>query len=120
VSAVADSGALQQFAPGDDQIAEEVARAQRLRLDDSRGAASWRVTRANVDAWWEARWYLDFAGLVLAIVAVYMLGRLVGGYLGRRLLAAFESQIQCLAQFVGKDCIAVFLLLLLQWLKARE
>lgn len=91
VSAVADSGALQQFAPGDDQIADEVARAQRLRLDDSRGAASWRVTRANVDAWWEARWYLDFAGLVLAIVAVYMLGRLVGGYLGRRLLAAFES-----------------------------
>ena len=53
VSAVADSGALPQFAPGDDQIADEVARAQRLRLDDSRGAASWRVTRANVDAWWK-------------------------------------------------------------------
>jgi uncharacterized membrane protein len=91
VSAVADAGALAQFAPGDDQVAEEIARAQRLRLDDSRSAAVWRATRGNVDAWWEARWYLDLAGLVLAIVAVYALGRLVGGYLGRRLLAAFES-----------------------------
>jgi uncharacterized membrane protein len=47
--------------------------------------------RENVANWWSARWYLDLAGLVLAILAVYILGRLVGGYLGRRLLAAFES-----------------------------
>ncbi len=91
VTAVAEGGALPQFVAGEDQIEEEIVRAERLRLDTSRGAASWRATRLNIDAWWEARWYLDLAGLVLAIVAVYVLGRLVGGYLGRRLLAAFES-----------------------------
>jgi len=91
ISAAADGGTLPQFAPGEEEILAEQQRAARLRLDESRASASWRATRANVDAWWEARWYLDLAGLALAIVAVYVLGRLVGGFLGRKLLAAFES-----------------------------
>lgn len=91
VTAVAEGGALPQFAASEAQITEEIARAERLRLDPSRGAASWRATGMNIDAWWEARWYLDLAGLALAIAGVFVLGRLVGGYLGRRLLAAFES-----------------------------
>ncbi|MFM2165326.1 MAG: hypothetical protein RL325_1763 [Planctomycetota bacterium] len=93
VTAIAESADLDAFRPGEAEIVLEQERAQRLRLDDSRDAAEWRATRASVDAWWEARWYLDLAGLVLAIAAVYVLGRLVGGFLGRKLLAAFEAAV---------------------------
>jgi len=93
VTAIADSADLEAFRPSDGAILLEQEKAQRLRLDDSREAAEWRATRDAVDAWWEARWYLDLAGLVLAIVAVYILGRLVGGFLGRKLLSAFEAAV---------------------------
>ncbi len=79
------------FTPSPEEIRDEQVRATRIRLDASESAARWRLIRENVANWWSARWYLDLAGLVLAITAVYVLGRLVGGYLGRRLLAAFES-----------------------------
>jgi uncharacterized membrane protein len=92
----ATAGSTQQFAASEEQIAEEQTRAQRLRLDPSREAAERRAVRTNVDAWWEARWYLDLAGLFLAIAAVYVLGRLVGGYLGRTLFSAFEAAVMAL------------------------
>jgi uncharacterized membrane protein len=92
----ASAGSMHEFAATDAQVAEEQARAQRLRLDPSRESAERRAVRANVDAWWEARWYLDLAGLFLAIAAVYVLGRLVGGYLGRTLFSAFETAVMAL------------------------
>jgi uncharacterized membrane protein len=91
VAAAAEPAGIDAFRPSEGEIALEQERAQRLRLDSSREAAVWRATRASVDAWWEARWYLDLAGLALALVSVYALGRLVGGFLGRKLLAAFET-----------------------------
>lgn len=91
VAAVADRSDLEPFRPAAEAMQVEKARAERLRLDASEEAVRRRVIRSNVTEWWEARWYLDLAGLALAIVAVYTLGRLVGGYIGRRLLAAFES-----------------------------
>jgi uncharacterized membrane protein len=93
VTAVASGSDIEQFRPSPDAIAAETARATRLGLDASDDAVRWRAIRANVTEWWEARWYLDLTGLVLAIVVVYLLGRLVGGYIGRRLLAAFESGV---------------------------
>jgi len=91
VAAGAETAGVVAFVPTEPEIAAEQERAQRLRLDASREAAVWRATRSSVDAWWAARWYLDLAGLALALVAVYILGRLVGGFLGRKLLAAFEA-----------------------------
>jgi len=91
ISASAESAPLPQFLPTSEELQAEQDRAQRARQDASVDAARWRLTRESVRAWWDARWYLDFAGLVLAIVTVYILGRLVGGYLGRKLLAIFES-----------------------------
>jgi uncharacterized membrane protein len=91
ISASAESAPLPQFLPTSEELQAEQERAQRARQDASVDAARWRLTRESVRAWWDARWYLDFAGLVLAIVTVYILGRLVGGYLGRKLLAIFES-----------------------------
>ena len=91
VSTAADRSDLEPFRPSAEALAAEKTRAERLRLDASEAAVRGRVVAANVAAWWDARWYLDLAGLVLAVAAVYVLGRLVGGYIGRRLLAAFES-----------------------------
>ncbi len=91
VAAVADGSALKPFRPAPEAMQAEKTRVEPLRLDASDAAVRSRVVRANVTEWWEARWYLDLAGLALAIVAVSILGRSVGGYIGRRLLAAFES-----------------------------
>jgi len=91
VASASEASGSTLFEPSADEIRDEQARATRVRLDGSEAAARWRLVRANVANWWSARWYLDLAGLVLAIFAVYILGRLVGGYLGRRLLSAFES-----------------------------
>ena len=43
--------------------------------------------------WWEARWYMNFIGLFVAILAVYIAGRLLGGFLGRGIYNKLESLI---------------------------
>jgi uncharacterized membrane protein len=87
----AESIPLEQFLPTEAEVAAEQTRALQLRLDTSASAARWTLVREHISAWWNARWYLDLVGLVIAVVAVYALGRLVGGFLGRTLLAAFEA-----------------------------
>lgn len=96
ISAVADNAPLEQFLPTAEEVASEQERAAKLRLSSEEGTARWRLVRANVDSWWDARWYLDLTGLALAMVVVYFLGRLVGGYLGRKLLGVFESGLVAL------------------------
>lgn len=91
VALSAESIPLEQFLPTEAEVAAEQTRALQLRLDTSASAARWTLVREHISAWWNARWYLDLVGLVIAVVAVYALGRLVGGFLGRTLLAAFEA-----------------------------
>jgi uncharacterized membrane protein len=91
VALSAESIPLEQFLPTEAEVAAEQTRALQLRLDASASAARWTLVREHISAWWNARWYLDLVGLVIAVVAVYALGRLVGGFLGRTLLAAFEA-----------------------------
>ncbi len=91
VASIADSTDSREFRADEAEVVIEQARAAKLGLDSTARTAQWRLVRANVAAWWEARWWLNLVGLLLAIISVYILGRLVGGYLGRRLLAAFES-----------------------------
>ncbi|RLS95133.1 MAG: DUF502 domain-containing protein [Planctomycetota bacterium] len=91
VALSAESIPLEQFLPTEAEVAAEQTRALQLRLDASTSSARWTLVREHISAWWNARWYLDLVGLVIAVVAVYALGRLVGGFLGRTLLAAFEA-----------------------------
>lgn len=91
VALSAESIPLEQFLPTEAEVAAEQTRTLQLRLDASASAARWTLVREHISAWWNARWYLDLVGLVIAVVAVYALGRLVGGFLGRTLLAAFEA-----------------------------
>lgn len=90
VAAAAEAAGASTFQPTAIEVEAEQQRAARLLLDDRAEPARWRLVRSKVADWWAARWYLDLAGLALAIVAVYMLGRMVGGFLGRKLLAMFE------------------------------
>ncbi len=55
---------------------------------------------ANVDQWWVSNhWYLDVIGVIVAIVAVYVAGRLLGGFFGRRLYRRLEGFITALPVF---------------------
>ncbi len=48
---------------------------------------------ANIQEWWAAHWYMNLIGLIVAIVAVYIAGRLLGGYLGRQVYRRMERLI---------------------------
>jgi uncharacterized membrane protein len=51
------------------------------RSQDTTLLTQWR--NENVESWWNDHWYIHIIGLLVAIIAVYIAGRLVGGYLGR-------------------------------------
>lgn len=52
------------------------------------------LLRASVNRWW-TKWalYLDWIGILVAVLAVYFAGRLLGGFLGRRVQRAVEHII---------------------------
>lgn len=58
-----------------------------------RATITQRLRRAAIDEWWRERWYMNFIGLVVAIVGVYVSGRLLGGYLGRAIHGRLERMI---------------------------
>jgi len=64
-------------------------------------ADTMRITlRANaIDAWWHSKWYMNLIGLLVAVIAVYVIGRLLGGYIGRKLYGRVERFITTLPVF---------------------
>lgn len=44
-----------------------------------------------INDWWAARWYMNFIGLIIAIVAVYIAGRVLGGFFGRQIYRKLEG-----------------------------
>jgi uncharacterized membrane protein len=54
---------------------------------------------ANIRQWWDNHWFLDLIGLVVAIIAVYVAGRLLGGFVGRTLYRKLEKFITALPVF---------------------
>ncbi|MCH8165633.1 MAG: DUF502 domain-containing protein [Planctomycetes bacterium] len=57
------------------------------------------LRRATIKTWWNRRWYLNLIGLIIAIVAVYIAGRLLGGFFGRRIYRKVEGVITTLPVF---------------------
>ncbi|MEE3001405.1 MAG: DUF502 domain-containing protein [Planctomycetota bacterium] len=53
--------------------------------------STWRET--NVESWWNDHWYIHIIGLIVAIFAVYIAGRLVGGFIGRLVYRYLERLI---------------------------
>ncbi len=58
-----------------------------------------RLRRQKIADWWNAQWYMRFIGIVVAIVAVYFAGRLLGGFFGRRIYRRLERLITTLPVF---------------------
>ena len=88
-------GVLQEaFEPGQETIDREMARIE----SENRGQKTAQEVKSQVRTqlilqWWEARWYMNFIGLFVAILAVYIAGRLLGGFLGRGIYNKLESLI---------------------------
>jgi len=58
-----------------------------------------KLRAEHINAWWAEHWYLNLIGLVIAIIAVYVAGRLLGGFLGRRFYRKIERIITSLPVF---------------------
>ena len=58
------------------------------------------LLRASVSRWW-TKWalYLDWIGILVAVLAVYFAGRLLGGFLGRRVQRGVEHIITSVPLF---------------------
>jgi uncharacterized membrane protein len=87
-----------------DPTPEAIGKEKRLRED--RGIVDPDVNKiraelraANIRQWWADRWYMNVIGLIVAVVAVYVAGRLLGGFFGRRISRKLESLITTLPVF---------------------
>lgn len=58
-----------------------------------------QLRHENVNTWWAKRWYMDLIGLAVAIVGVYIAGRLLGGFVGRQVYRKFERVFTSLPLF---------------------
>jgi len=52
-----------------------------------------QIRARNLREWWDEHWYTRFIGLFVAIVLIYLAGRLLGGYIGRRIYTRLERFI---------------------------
>lgn len=69
--------------------------AKSPRLDRLRS----ELRAESIRNWWADRWYLDFIGLFVAVISVYVAGRLLGGFFGRRMYRSLEHLITRLPIF---------------------
>ena len=79
------------FGPTDEEIA---ARTQASPEETTPDRIRNELLTRNVDEWW-TQWSiaLDWIGILVAVLAVYFSGRLLGGFLGRRVQRRVEDVI---------------------------
>ncbi len=63
--------------------------ASAATISDS--AVTAQIRRENFRQYWEARWHLKAVGLLVAIVSIYLAGRFLGGFVGRRIYGRIEN-----------------------------
>ncbi len=83
------------FQPSQEEIDLEISRrrTERSRVTEP-AAVEKELVATNVRAWW-SDWaiLLDWIGILVAVLSVYFAGRLVGGFLGRRVYRRLEAVI---------------------------
>jgi len=89
------------FIPDESTIPTEVAR--RITGADPTATTAGvqrEFVRDRIDTWW-SDWslYLDWIGILVAVIGVYLAGRLVGGFLGRRIYRHLERLITAVPLF---------------------
>lgn len=81
----------QQFGPDQGQVERELeARSSGLGPAPTTQAVTYALRQQSIDAWWAARWWTNLIGVGVAIAGVYLAGRLVGGFMGRRIYLWIE------------------------------
>ena len=85
----------ERFVPDEAEIAGEIeARANEKGVDTDPATVRRELTRREVRAWWnEHALALDWIGILVAVLSVYFAGRLLGGFLGRRVQRRLERII---------------------------
>ena len=79
------------FEPTDTAVTKELVRQEMNGTSGINEVVVRNQLRSdNILKWWQARWYMNFIGITVAILAVYIAGRLLGGYLGRRIQGRLE------------------------------
>ena len=80
------------FDPSDGVIEGEVRRQRDAGVENpNRAMIRNDMRKTAIEQWWAARWYMDLIGLMLAIAAVYIVGRLLGGFVGRTFYRNIET-----------------------------
>lgn len=79
----------------EEQIDEFLATTEGRRAfrDRPRPVVREHLVRQQLGEFWSQRWYLQGAGLLVAIMLIYLAGLLLGNYLGRRVYARVERLI---------------------------
>lgn len=89
-----------EFAPSELQVEEEFRKLPASqRTDAMRARVAGELRAKAVSDWWHDHWWMDFIGLGVAIIAVYIAGRLLGGFVGRRIYRRVERLITTLPVF---------------------
>src|SRR5262249_31999583 len=84
-----------KFDPNPTELATAVAASPKTDPEVMRS----KLRADNISTWWAERWYMNLIGLVVAIIAVYTAGRLLGGFLGRKIYVYVERLITSLPVF---------------------
>jgi uncharacterized membrane protein len=79
------------FDPSESAIGLEEERQGTSGDEASRERIRSELRAAAIEQWWAARWYMDLIGLMVAIAAVYIVGRLLGGFVGRTFYRNIET-----------------------------
>ena len=82
-----------------DEQTEAYLEAERLATGLSDDEIKSIARARKIEDWWEARWYMRMIGIIVAIVAVYIAGRLLGGFFGRRIYRKLENLITAVPIF---------------------
>lgn len=53
-----------------------------------------QIRETNFGLWWADHWYTRYSGLFVGIVLIYLAGRMLGGFIGRRLYARLEKLLE--------------------------
>jgi uncharacterized membrane protein len=82
-----------EFEPNQEQVRAEIVKRVNEKRKPTEDQVRAELRVQSIQAWWDAHWYMQMIGLVIAIIAVYIAGRLLGGFLGRRMYRRVETVI---------------------------
>lgn len=82
------------FTPGREDLERHAAWRERNDLRPLEGAALRReVRKRQLNRFWSQHWYLEATGLFVAILLIYLVGLLLGNFLGRRMYSRLEAML---------------------------